>query len=380
MTAPATILIAPDKFKGSLDAAEVAAAIAAGIHAVAPEARTVEIPIADGGDGTVAAALSAGFSPVDVEVRGPVGDPHNTRIAIRDEIAVVELALASGLALLPTNRLSPMTASSYGTGEAIRHALDAGARTIILGIGGSASTDGGAGMLQALGVRISNRIGEELEPGGAALASTHAVDTSGLDPRIGDATFILASDVDNPLLGPAGAAAVYGPQKGANPKQVEKLDAALARFAERTAESIGGDLDFVTLPGAGAAGGVGYAAMAVLGATMRPGVDVILELTDFETTLPQAGLVITGEGRLDAQTLHGKGPAGVAQRALRQGIPVAAVCGSLDLKQDALRDAGFIAAYPLTAVEPDIAICIAEPARLLKICGELLARELLLGD
>jgi glycerate kinase len=357
------VLVAPDKFKGSLTAPEVAAHLAAGLREAGH--RAVELPVADGGEGTLDAALAAGFRRRPVTVTGPTGKPVDAAIALRDGTAVVELAAASGLAQLPDGP-EPMRASSRGTGELVAAALDAGARRIVLGVGGSAGTDGGAGLLSALGARITDASGCELPDGGAALARADAVDLGGLDPRLGDVGIVLASDVDNPLLGPAGAAAVYGPQKGATPEDVVLLDAALARFAGLVAP------DGATLPGAGAAGGVGFAALTVLGARRRRGIEVVLELTGFAERLTGAALVVTGEGALDAQTLHGKAPAGVAAAARESGVPVAAVCGRCELGPAELAGAGIREVHALVEREPDPARCLAEAGRLLREVGRSL--------
>ncbi|GAA2808714.1 glycerate kinase [Saccharopolyspora taberi] len=367
---PGHVLIAPDKFKGSLTAPGVAEAVADGLRRVDPGLPVRMAPVADGGDGTVQAALASGYRRVPVRVGGPVGEPVDAEIAVDGDTAVVELAAASGLALLDPAALAPLTATSAGTGELIRAALDEGARTIVLGVGGSACTDGGAGMLTALGARLLAADGTELAPGGGALADLDLVDFAGLDPRVTEAEIILASDVDNPLLGPKGAAHVYGPQKGADPEQVELLDAALARWARAVSSG-----DVADRPGAGAAGGVGYAAMAVLGARRRAGTDVVLDLVGFDRLLQGARLVITGEGSLDEQTLHGKAPAGVASRAVAAGVPVVAVAGRCQLSPDRLRAAGFAAAYALADIEPDIERSMREGAALLGDLGERVAAE-----
>ncbi|MGH3952364.1 MAG: glycerate kinase, partial [Pseudonocardiaceae bacterium] len=331
-----------------------------------------EVPVADGGDGTVDAALAAGFRRVPVWASGPTGTPVTTVYAERARVAVVELADVSGLARLPGGELAPLSASSVGTGEVIRAALDAGCRTIVLGLGGSACTDGGAGMLQALGVRLTDVDGNELPPGGAALDRLNRVDITGLHPDVADAEIVVASDVDNPLLGPHGAAAVYGPQKGATPEQVRLLDAALSRLVD-----VLGAHEAARRPGAGAAGGVGFAALAVLGAALRPGIDYLLDLVGFHRFLPDASVVITGEGSLDAQTLHGKAPAGVAAAARAAGIPVVAVAGRCLLTRDELDGAGFAAAHALTDIEPDPGRCIADAGPLLeRLAAERLATDL----
>jgi glycerate kinase len=363
------VLLAPDKFKGSLTAAQVAAAVGAGISSVRPDASVVAVPVADGGDGTVAAALAAGYQEVQVEASGPTGEPVTTSWARSGSRAVVELADVSGLVRLPGGRLAPMEASSRGTGEVLAAAIGAGCSDIVLGIGGSACTDGGAGLVRALGARVLDALGREIGEGGGALASVAAVDLSGL--RTGGVRFMVASDVDNPLTGASGAAAVYGPQKGATPEQVAELDAALDRWASVVAEATG--RDHRSAPGAGAAGGVGFAAIALLGASLEPGIDLVLELTGFHDQLRHADLVVTGEGALDAQTLHGKAPAGVAAAARAAGVPVVAVCGRNTLSPAVLKDAGIEASYSLIDLEPDLARCLADGAELLHVLGARIA-------
>ncbi|MHA6801260.1 glycerate kinase [Bounagaea algeriensis] len=367
------MLIAPDKFKGSLAAPEVADAVAAGLRRVNPDLAVRIAPVADGGDGTVRAAVAAGYRPVPVRVTGPVGEPVDTEIAVDGSTAVVEMATASGLALLDPRNLAPMTAHSTGTGEAVAAALDAGARTVVLGVGGSASTDGGAGLLAALGARITDADGREVPPSGAGLRDVAAVDLSTLDPRLSGTDIVLASDVNNPLLGENGAAHVYGPQKGAEGDQLGRLDAALGNWAGALRRA--GGRDVAAEPGAGAAGGVGFAALSALGARMRPGVDVVLELVDFAGGLTGAELVVTGEGSLDEQTLHGKGPAGVAERARAAGVPVLAVAGVCSLPPERLRAAGFAGAYALADIEPEPQRCLDRAAELLAELGEKVARD-----
>ncbi|TXK41955.1 glycerate kinase [Nonomuraea sp. C10] len=369
------VLVAPDKFKGSLTAAEVAATVAAALGVPA-----VELPVADGGDGTVDAAVAAGFDRVTVRVTGPTGEPVDASYARRGETAVVELAEASGLRRLPAGP-EPLTATSHGTGELIADAVKQGATRVVLGLGGSACTDGGAGMVQALGARLLDAGGRELPRGGAALRDLDRVDVSGfLD--VSGVTFVVASDVDNPLLGPHGAAAVYGPQKGATPEQVKLLDAALGRLAAVATRTHGlagavehddtpRAMGVAGAPGAGAAGGVGFAALAFLHADIRPGIDYLLDLLGFHQHVKGARLVITGEGSLDEQTLRGKAPAGVARAAAAAGVPVVAVCGRRTLTDEQLREAGIEAAYALADLEPDLGRSMAEARPLL---GRLAAR------
>jgi len=375
------IVVAPDKFKGSLPATQVAAAIAAGLHAGLHARRAgaqlVTIPVADGGEGTVDAAVAAGFERVPVTAAGPTGEPVRACYARRGEVAVVELAGVCGLARLPggpgSSRAAPLTASSFGAGEVLRAALEAGAHRIILGVGGSASTDGGAGLLEALGARVLDARGEPAGRGGGALHDVAALDLTGLHPAASTAELTLAADVDNPLAGPDGAAEVYGPQKGASPAEVALLDAGLRHWAAVVAAAVG--QDWSRSPGSGAAGGVGFAARAVLGARSRPGIELVLELAGFGTALDGADLVITGEGSLDAQSLAGKAPVGVARAAARHGVPVVAVAGRSALTEAELAAAGITAVYPLSDLEPDQERSRAEAARLLRQTGEMIARD-----
>jgi glycerate 2-kinase len=373
------VIVAPDKFKGSLTASDVARRVAAGIAAVTPQVPVIQVPVADGGDGTVAAAVAAGFTPVPVCAEGPVGAPVETAFAVRDGTAVVELADVSGLRLLPPDRLAPLLASSYGTGQVVRAALEHGCRTIVLGIGGAAGTDGGAGMLQALGARLFDAAGNELPRGGAALARLERLDLDGLDPRLAGTRIVVASDVDNPLLGPHGAAAVYGPQKGAGPSDVRLLDAALARWADVVERIVGSPGQpphrLMLRPGAGASGGVGFAAIAALGAELQSGIQLILDLVRFTDHLAGARLVVTGEGSLDEQTLHGKAPAGVAAAAATAGVPVVTVSGRLALTPDALHAAGIWQAYALTHLQPDEQRCVRDAGPLLEDLAGQLARD-----
>src|SRR6476661_1612091 len=374
------ILIAPDKFKGSMRASDVAARVAAGISSVSPDAQLVIVPVADGGDGTLDAAVATGLTLAPVTVDGPTGEPVHTGYARKDGTAVVELADACGLVRLPGGVLAPLTASSTGFGEVIAAALNSGCRRLVLAIGGSASTDGGAGMLTALGARLLNSNGEPVPAGGGGLEHVDRFDLAGLHPGVADAEVVLASDVDNPLLGDHGAAAVYGPQKGASPDDVARLDGALRVWSGAVARALGVDESSSGHPaadtaGAGAAGGVGFAAVAVLGATARPGIDLMLELTGLGDELSGADLVITGEGSLDEQTLHGKAPAGVAAAARAVGVPVVAVAGRNLLSEKQLTDAGVRNAYALTDIEPDVQRCIDDPGPLLERLGRRIAED-----
>jgi glycerate kinase len=371
------VLIAADKFKGSLTAVQVAERVTAGLRRVVPDLEVEALPVADGGDGTVAAAVAAGFERREVAVAGPLGQEVTAAFAVRGDTAVVEMAEASGLQRLPAGVFAALTASTYGSGELLRAALDAGARTIVFGVGGSATTDGGAGMLSALGARFLDADGEPVAPGGGGLAALASADLSGLDPRFASVEFILASDVDNPLTGPKGAPAVYGPQKGASPDDVQALDSGLAHYAKVLEEAVGAKAaEYAAAPGAGAAGGIGYGAL-LLGARFRPGIDVMLDVLGFAPALEWADLVITGEGSLDEQTLHGKAPAGVAAAARAKDKEVVAVCGRLALPPEAIGRAGIRRAYPLTDAEPDIQKCIAEAGPILEDVAERIGRDFL---
>jgi len=375
--ATARVLIAADKFKGSLTAVQVAERITAGLRGVLPDLAVEALPVADGGDGTVDAAVAAGFDRREVRVAGPLGQEVTAAFALRGDTAVVEMAEASGLQRLPAGVFAPMTASTYGSGELLRAALDAGARTIVFGVGGSATTDGGAGMLSALGARFVDADGEPVAPGGGGLADLASADLSDLDPRLAFVEFVLASDVDNPLTGPKGAPAVYGPQKGASPDDVEALDEALAHYAKVLERAVGAKAaECAVAPGAGAAGGIGYGAL-LLGARFRPGIEIMLDVLGFAPALEYATLVITGEGSLDEQTLHGKAPAGVAAAARAAGKEVVAVCGRLALSPEALGRAGIRRVYPLTDAEPDVTKCIADAGPILQRVAEQIARDFL---
>ncbi len=358
------VLVASDKFKGTLTSAEVAAAVADGVRRVRPDAVVDTVLIADGGDGTLAAAVAAGFELIPVTACGPTGEPVQSGYARRGDTAVVELADVSGLIRLPGGTLAPMTATTRGTGELIAAAVSAGCTRVILGIGGSASTDGGAGLLRALGARLLDASGAEVPEGGEALADVVTVELDSLRKQLDGVEVVVACDVDNPLTGPTGAAATYGPQKGVGPEQIDVLDRALGHWADLVAPHLR------DTPGAGAAGGVGFAALAVLGAELVPGIELVLELVGFRERLVGVDLVVTGEGALDEQTLRGKAVAGVASAANAAGVPVVAVCGSNRLDDERLRAAGIDAAYALTDLEPDVRRCIADPVPLLRELGE----------
>ncbi|MGH3436870.1 MAG: glycerate kinase [Sciscionella sp.] len=372
------VVVAPDKFKGSLPAAGVADAVAAGIYQVRPELPVRCVPVADGGDGTLEAVVAAGYRRYPVTVSGPTGQPVRSAIAIRERTAVVELADGCGLARLPGGRREPLRASSYGAGELVTAALDRGARTIVLGVGGSASTDGGAGMLAALGAKIFDAEGRVLPQGGGALPSASRLELSTMDPRLRHCQIMLASDVDNPLLGTHGAAAVYGQQKGANHEQVRMLEDGLRWWSRLMTATTGRDRSRSV--GAGAAGGVGFGALAALGARRCSGIGAVLALVGMSRHLRGARLVITGEGSLDSQSLHGKAPVGVAEAAYEAGVPAVAVAGRCTLSPPQRAAARLRAVYALTDIEPDVERCISEAPALLRTLGERIALSWLAGD
>ena len=344
------IVVAPQTFKGSISAVEVAGAMAEGVRRVIQDAELVLVPVADGGDGTLETLVEySGGELRTSRVTGPLGDVISAQWGAMGDgnTAIIEMARTSGLALVPVEKRNPLLTTTYGLGETIRHALDAGFRRFIIGIGGSATNDAGAGMAQALGVRLLDGRGGELPFGGAAVARLEQVDTAGLDRRVREAQFLVACDVNNPLTGPEGASAVYGPQKGATADMVTELDAALSHFAEIINQQLGADVD--RMPGAGAAGGLGAGLIAFLDSELKTGVDIVLDVVGLDKHLEGADLVITGEGCLDRQTLYNKAPIGVAARAKVRGIPVVAISGSLDEGYTGVHDGGIDAVAAITS-------------------------------
>lgn len=340
------IVIAPDSFKESLSALDVARAIEAGFREVFPDAHYLKVPVADGGEGTVQALIDAtGGTRRTLTVTGPTGTAIEAAYGLTEStgLAVIEMAAASGLERVPVDARDPRVTTTFGTGQLIRDALDAGARHFVIGLGGSATNDGGAGLLQALGVRLLDADGRDLGPGGAALARLARIDVAGLDPRLAACRIDVACDVTNPLVGPTGASAVFGPQKGATPAMVEELDRCLRRFAEVIHRDLGKDV--ADIPGTGAAGGLGAALLAVLGARLRPGCEVVTDAIELERLVAGADLVITGEGRTDGQTLYGKTPVGVARVAARCGVPVIGLSGALTLDSAAVHAHGIDAVF-----------------------------------
>jgi glycerate kinase len=377
------ILIAPQALKGSLDARSVAQAIAQGLRRVWPDAQYVLLPVADGGEGTTQALVeAAGGQMIPARVSGPLGEPIESFFGILGTpgdppTAVIEMAAAAGLPLVPPARRDPRVTTTRGVGELIRLALDRGCRRFIIGIGGSATNDGGAGMAQALGALLLDADGRALPPGGAALARLSHVSVAGMDARLQESSILVACDVSNPLCGTEGASAVYGPQKGATPAMVAELDAALAHYAAVLLRDLGKEVRDV--PGAGAAGGLGAGLLAFLNATLTPGAPLILDAMRFDEHLGGAALVFTAEGRLDEQTAYGKAVAGVAGRAHAQQVPVIALAGSLGAGAEALSQIGIDALVPLPDGPLSLEHAMERTETLLADAAERAARLIAIG-
>ena len=375
------LVIAPDSFKESLDAEGVAHAIAKGIESTLADVDIHCVPVADGGEGTTEALIAATSGQQHTaEVTGPLGGSLNAIWGVLGHqegvplTAVVETAAASGLDKILPEQRDALTASTYGTGELILKALDQGARRIIMGLGGSATNDGGTGLLRALGAKFLDAAGHELAEGGAALADLDRIDLTGFDPRLAETEFLVACDVDNPLLGERGASAIFGPQKGATPEQVQQLDDALTRLADVSADLLGKDLR--DRAGAGAAGGLGYALVQFLDARLAPGIDLVLEAVDFHKTLEGADLVITGEGRMDGQSLSGKTPVGVARWAKQHDLPVIALCGSIGEGAEGVHEVGIDALFSVVPGVCSLEEALANGAENLERTGAQIGRLL----
>jgi glycerate kinase len=341
-------VLAPDSFKESMTATEAVAAMVRGIRTIFPDAECVSTPMADGGEGTTNALVSALTGDlVEAEVQDALGRPVSARYgyASEERLAIIEVAAAVGIDLIARADRNPRFASTFGVGQLIAHALDAGARRFVIGLGGSVTNDGGAGMMQALGARLLDADDCSLPRGGAALARLHRIDLSFLDPRLSDSTFDIASDVTNPLLGPEGASAVFGPQKGASEQDVRELDDALSNYGYLTTAVTGRHVAHA--PGAGAAGGLGFAFLAFFTTDMRRGIDVVIEAARLDEKLIGADYVFTGEGSIDAQTARGKTPLGVAQAAARHGVPAIAFGGRIGRGAEILYEHGFVALVPI---------------------------------
>lgn len=374
------IIVAPDSFKGSVSAVCTASAMEKGIKAVFPEAEVIKVPIADGGEGTVESLVAAtNGQMIYQEVVGPLGNVVQAYWGIMGdgETAVIEMAAASGLPLVPKEKQDPRITTTYGTGQLIKAALDSGLKKIIIGIGGSATNDGGSGMAQALGAKFLDGGGQELPYGGGFLVNLHDVDLSGMDKRLTDTVIMVACDVDNPLCGPRGASAVYGPQKGASPEMVVELDAALRNFASKAQQATGKDI--VDYPGAGAAGGLGAGLLFFTNAKLQPGVEIVLTNTGFESLVRTAQFVITGEGRTDFQTAFGKAPVGVAKLAKKYNVPTVCLSGGLgpgyeDVLQQGIDGLMSTVPCPMTLDE-----CIEGGAELIEMGAKRLCQMIKVG-
>lgn len=376
------IVIAPDSFKENLTSLQVASCIEKGIRRVLPKARCIKVPMADGGEGTVQSLVDAtGGKIVSKQVTGPMGKPVRARYGILGDgkTAVIEMAEASGLPQVPRNMRNPLKATSYGTGELIIHALDKGADTIIIGLGGSATVDGGAGMAQALGARFLDKNGREIRQHGSGgmLEKIADIDTGTLDPRVKKAKFIIASDVTNTLCGKQGAAHVFGPQKGATPAMVKTLDKNLRHYAAVIKRCLRKDV--LNVKGAGAAGGLGAGLIAFTGAKMKRGVDLVVEITRLHDYLKNADLVITGEGRVDFQTAFGKTPAGVAKAARKFKVPCIAIGGSLADDARGVFEHGIDGLASAAAKDMTLEDAIKNSRKHLEYASERVMRLLLIG-
>ncbi len=373
------VLAAPNAFKGSLTAVEAARAIAGGLRRVDSEIEVVELPIADGGDGTLATIMAtANGETITVKVKNPLGDEIDAQFGLLDDgTAIIEMAAASGLRLIKDYQLDPMKTTTYGTGQLIQAALEHGAEKVIIGVGGSATVEGGIGMAQALGFRLTDVNGNEVSPGGDGLEHLRQIDIRGSHPRISKTHFIVASDVNNPLLSETGAARVFGPQKGASPAMVEQLELLLTRYAQVIGRDLG--VSVADLPGAGAAGGLGAGLAAFLGAEIESGVDVVLDTLDTDSKLAGVDLVITGEGAIDSQTIYGKAPIGIARRAQQRNIPVIALAGSIAVDAGVVYEHGIDALVPILHRPMSLDEAMTDAAELITHAAERAMRLFRLG-
>ena len=373
------IVIAPDSYKESLTAMEVATAIEKGFKKVMPNAEYIKLPMADGGEGTVQSLVDAtNGSTLTAKVTGPLGETVESFYGLLGEgsTAVIEMAAASGLHLVNPDERNPMLTTTFGTGELIKQALDSGVTHIILGIGGSATNDGGMGMAQALGARFYDKSGADLGYGGGALSELARIDLSGLDKRLADVTLEVACDVDNPLCGPKGASHVFGPQKGATPEMVEQLDTNLAHFADVIHQTTGREV--INQAGAGAAGGLGAAVLGLLSAKLRAGINIVTDFVKLEQEVKDATLVITGEGRIDSQTIYGKTPIGVAKIAKKYHLPVIGIAGSVSKDCHVVYEHGIDAVYSVVLGATDLSTALKEAKSNIEITAQNIATALAL--
>ncbi|WP_407331430.1 glycerate kinase [Enterovibrio sp. 27052020O] len=369
------IVIAPDSYKESLSAMDVATAIECGFRRVMEDVEIVKLPMADGGEGTVQSLVDAtGGHIVDVSVTDPLGLPVDGFFGLlgTGETAVIEMAAASGLHLVPSAQRNPLQTTSYGTGELIKAALDHGAKHLIVGIGGSATNDGGAGMAQALGVKLLDKDGNAIGYGGGSLASLHSIDMTDIDPRLASIKLEVACDVDNPLCGEKGASAIFGPQKGATPSMVDTLDANLSHYADVIKAQLNQDVK--NSAGAGAAGGMGAALLGLFNAELRPGINIVMDAVDLSAHVKDADLVITGEGRIDSQTIHGKTPIGVARCAKQFGVPVIGIAGSITQDSVVVYDHGIDALFSVVSGACTLEDALANAKENVELTAENVAR------
>jgi glycerate kinase len=374
---PLKILVAPNAFKESLSAMEAAEAIATGILEVMPGVQITKIPIADGGDGTLEAVVAGTRGKVcKARVLDPLGNRITAEYGITGDgtTAIIEMSRASGLALVPPSKRNPMVTTSYGTGELIRAALNRGVKSIILGIGGTATVDGGIGALQALGIGFLDKDRNPVGPGGNGLRALKDIDLSGLDSRLRRTQLLVACDVDNPLLGHNGSAAVFGPQKGATPSMVKELDNALGKLAKLIQRVTGKEIS--KIPGAGAAGGISGSFNGLLDAQLRPGSDLVFDLLSVKKVVPKMDLIITGEGKIDFQTPFGKGPGMLARLAQRHNVPVIGIAGTIGEGAKSLFDRGFVAIFSIVNRPMELEFALRNAASLMKSIAEQIARLL----
>ena len=373
------IIVAPDSFKGSCTSMEASLAIGKGILKVLPDADIVRIPMADGGEGTVEALLSScGGRTIETVVTGPLGEKVTCTFGILNNgIAVIEMSAASGLTLVPEGKRNPLITTTFGTGELIKAALDNGCKKIIIGIGGSATNDGGAGMAQALGISLKDSGGNELGFGGGELGKLADIDISNLDPRINGTEIIVACDVTNPLYGEKGASEVYGPQKGATYEMVAVLDNNLKHFSEIIKNKLGKDI--ANIPGAGAAGGLGAGLIAFCNAALKSGINTILDACDFDRHIKDCDLIITGEGRIDAQSAYGKVPAGIAKRAKKFNKPVLVIAGGIGKDASAVYDVGIDGIMAIVNKAMPLDEAMSNAAELLEDAAERAMRIIKIG-
>jgi len=373
------IVVAPDSFKECLSSAAVADAVERGILRVFPNAEVVKVPMADGGEGTVEAVAAATSASLRTcLVTGPLGESVEASYAVVSDTAVIEMAAASGLHLVPPDKRNPLNTTTHGTGELVKAALDDGVSRVVVGVGGSATVDGGTGMAQALGVRFLDSAGEEVRGCGGNLARIDSIEMSGIDPRVKECTFEVACDVTNPLCGDRGAAAVYGPQKGATPQMVDELELGLGHLARVIKRDIG--VDVAEMAGAGAAGGLAAGLVAFLGAELRSGVELLIETVRLEEKLRGADLLITGEGKLDEQTLSGKLPLGVARLAAKYRIPAIAIAGAFDGDQKRFHDEGFASVLTIAPRPVDLETSFRNASSWIADAAERAMRTLKLGQ